>query len=163
MRNRNIKYRIHLFLLGIILICGVLLFFLLNHSKEEKHIEYRAQNEFVTIEIHSFSDLETFEKWKPSDMTIISSLVEEEKQGNRLVVGSICMDNDYFQEEEEYRLQIEKENGNSFYIPLLIKEWERSNGNMKADFFVIENTELRYEYLTLLNDQEELVKFQLKK
>ena len=83
MRN---KYRYLVAVLIIAIFCT--LFFFQKQNEEEQHIEYRAQNEFVTIEIHSFADAETFEKWKPDDMSITSNLKEVEKSGERLVIGS---------------------------------------------------------------------------
>lgn len=158
MRN---KYRYLVAVLIIAIFCT--LFFFQKQNEEEQHIEYRAQNEFVTIEIHSFADAETFEKWKPDDMSITSNLKEVEKSGERLVIGSICIDEDKWQEDVEYQLEVEKENGDKFWVPIMIKTWERNNGKVNADFFVTEETDLKYEYLTILKGQEELVKFELKK
>ena len=81
----------------------------------------------------------------------------------RLVIGSICIDEDKWQEDVEYQLEVEKENGDKFWVPIMIKTWERNNGKVNADFFVTEETDLKYEYLTILKGQEELVKFELKK
>lgn len=155
------KKRIWGILLAIIL-CGIFIFLFFYNRNIPDHIEYFAKNDFVTIEIHNIKDAETFQKIKPDDMTIIDSLKEVEENGGRFILGSVSMDDEYYQEDSEYKLLIEKKNGDAFYVPVLMKQWEHVNGKVNADFYVTEQGNELYQYLTLYKNEEVIVKFELK-
>lgn len=44
-------------------------------------------------------DVETFEKIKPDDMTIINSLKETEEEGSRFIIGYVCMNERNYKED----------------------------------------------------------------
>ncbi len=136
--------------------------FYLSRQMLSDHVEYFAENDFITLEIHNIKDLETFEKVKPKHMTIVNSLQEIEAKGSRLVLGHVYMDDDFYNKDVQYELLIERKNGTTFSVPILVNQWESINGKVEADFFLTDSEDEMYKYLTLLVDGKETVKFKLK-
>lgn len=151
-----------LFLIPVVIITlFILIIIYISNYRLPNHIEYFAENDFVTIEIHNIKEAKTFEKMKPVDMSVVNDLQEMEKEGSRFILGHVCMDDDYYNEDSNYKLHIERKDGTTFMAPIMMKQWERTNGKVEADFFVTDSETKIYEYLTLLKDGDELVKFKL--